>query len=329
MTAIILVLLLIVTALSLGGSLFFCYRWLMRSRLFPQLPRLWRGDKTRFLIALGVFAVSLIGFFITSMLTPAPMAPLSTGPQAKKVGPSFDGQPPPAFPGPGRPAPQSQGEEKVLPPAPAPPALAGGGALPGIAPAPMAPAKAAPGPTQALVSTTSTTSTTAPPPPPAPAPQAKAPAPVQPKAQAETKTQAPAKAKPAPKPAAKPQAPAAKAPAPAKPQAETQAPAPTKPKTPAAKPPAQVKPKPQPQPPAGPYAVCVASFRQAGPARELAGQLKKKDLPARVAKVDLGAKGAWHRVLVGGYATSAQAAARAAAWRKQGRFKSPFVVRSP
>ena len=192
--------------LSLAAAVVFLYRFMARKRLFPQLPRLWKSDRLRFVISLVSFLVLAAAFATLSAMAPAPSVK-ETALQAKKpgdapLGPSFDGQPPPPLPAkPKPPRAKDAGEERVLPPS-GPAAKAE--PLPGQPPQPAAPA--------AL-----------------PAPQPK-PDPATDQASqkpAEQKTAQAEKAQPQAPPAAAPEAPAA-APAP---PAERQAAAPRCPKT--------------------------------------------------------------------------------------------------
>ena len=136
-----------------------------------------------------------------------------------------------------------------------------------------------------------------PPAQPAPAPTARQAVPAQPRPTPE----------PAPAPATRPQAaPAPSAPAPA---AERPA-APAAPRTP---PPAPA-PTRAPAPPASAgWSVQVAAFDREEPARELAEQLRRDGIDARV-----DADEQWHRVRIGHYATREQAAAQARALKARG-----------
>jgi len=51
MSALIVLGLLLLAVGCLAAALFYLYRWLVRRRLFPQLPRLWSGDRRRFLVS--------------------------------------------------------------------------------------------------------------------------------------------------------------------------------------------------------------------------------------------------------------------------------------
>ena len=167
--------LLAVTVICLLAALVFLYRYLSRSRLFPQLPRLWRGDKTRALLFFLMFLIFGIGFGAASWLSQPPepeaMVEQTLAKSQAVLGPSFDGRPPPA-PSPAPPMGQTaanQPEERVLPPAapqgqpPAPgnqdpqqalPQAQEAGAQPSAAPPPEAQAG------QAVVSSSETTTST-------------------------------------------------------------------------------------------------------------------------------------------------------------------------
>jgi hypothetical protein len=69
MTALVVLGILGVTALFLAGALTYLYRWRVRKKLFPQLPRLWKGDRNRFLASTGLFVVSLLAFMVVSLIT--------------------------------------------------------------------------------------------------------------------------------------------------------------------------------------------------------------------------------------------------------------------
>lgn len=289
MTALLVLGLFILTALSLAAALFYLYRWLARRKLFPQLPRLWSGDRKRFILSLVGFAVFLPAFVVVSLFSADTAAVQArAGKSAVPPGPSFDGQPPPdqeavaaararrealqrvrsaaatAAAAPPTTAPPTTAPAQTTPPTTAP------AAAPAVATTTTVPPTTAP-PTTAPPATTTTTTTTAPPPP---APPAKA-------------------AKPK---AAKPKARKAKAR-----------------KAKAAK--------------RKPYTVCAASFRDLASAKVLAARMAKKGVAAWVAKVNLKSKGRWFRVYLGHYDTSAQAQAKARSWRKQGVASSPFVVK--
>lgn len=74
------------------------------------------------------------------------------------------------------------------------------------------------------------------------------------------------------------------------------------------------------------WTVCAASFRRAGVARNYAQRLVRQGLPARVSLVDLGKRGTWHRVCVGGFATLAEAREQYKAWEKQGLVSDAFLL---
>lgn len=117
MDAVVLMILLGATALLLIGALVSLYRYLERKVLFPQLPRLWRGDRNRFLVFGALFPVCAAGFVVYSMLTAA--APAETA-QAKPDSPldAFEqapaGQPTPDWDS-LRPSPEPQIAETMEP----------------------------------------------------------------------------------------------------------------------------------------------------------------------------------------------------------------------
>ncbi len=75
MDAVILMILLGATVLILIGALVSLYRYLERKVLFPQLPRLWRGDRNRFLVFGLLFPVCAAGFVFYSIYTATDMPP--------------------------------------------------------------------------------------------------------------------------------------------------------------------------------------------------------------------------------------------------------------
>lgn len=346
MTAILVLLLLVFTVFLLAASLLYLYRWLVRRRLFPQLPRLWQGQKRGFLISSAAFVVCLAAFLVLGIGGPAPAPKRAAQAPNRPMGPSFDGQPPPKLvPKPGPPSErpgavlakaQAPAGPAVKPPAPqeVPRARQGQVMAPGelerqakvagtpaARPAPAgqtaAPPQGANPPASAPV--TEPKPAPAPQPPPAPAPAPKA----------EPATRPAAQAAPAAAPAAKP-APASEpkaAPAPAPKAAPQPKPAPA----PKAKP----EPKPAPAPkakaakpaPGKAYTVCLSSFKDMASAKAKAKELAGKGIKARVAAADLGAKGRWYRVLAGRFETPGQAKRQADVWRKQGLAGSPFPIR--
>lgn len=290
MMNLLLLVLLAAAGLSLLGAVFFLYRYLVRSRLFPQLPRIWSGDKRRFFLLLGLFVLSLAAFAIVGILTrpaagPPPQlgyAPPAgtTAPQPvaseepnRLVAPELPrpdrSAPPPEAPVETPPAPAlasaPPSEERALPPQPAP--------LPEAAPAASPPAEVLP----------------APPPPPAPAPA------------------------PTPTPAKTAQEPAKTAPEP---------PAPAPKAAPASPAPAAASGKEV-------FWVCLGSFKEEGAAKASQARLKAQGLETSLWHVDLGAKGRWYRVCAGLFESPAQAAVQARTWKKQGLDPSPFVARKP
>ena len=74
------------------------------------------------------------------------------------------------------------------------------------------------------------------------------------------------------------------------------------------------------------WTVCAASFRREAVAQNYARRLAGQGLPARVNQVDLGKRGTWHRVCVGGFATLAEAKDQYKAWEKQGLISDAFLL---
>ena len=75
MDAVILMILLGASVLILIGALVSLYRYLERKVLFPQLPRLWRGDRNRFLVFGLLFPVCAAGFVFYSIYTATDQPP--------------------------------------------------------------------------------------------------------------------------------------------------------------------------------------------------------------------------------------------------------------
>jgi len=96
MVALLILGLFILTALCLVAALVYLYRWIVRKKLFPQLPRLWTGDKKRFVFSFLGFVLSLIAFIGLSLYTgPGHPAAQEKAPRQKPLRPMFDGKPPP------------------------------------------------------------------------------------------------------------------------------------------------------------------------------------------------------------------------------------------
>lgn len=75
MDAVVLMILLGATVLILIGALVSLYRYLERKVLFPQLPRLWRGDRNRFLVFGVLFPICAAGFVVYSFITATNLPP--------------------------------------------------------------------------------------------------------------------------------------------------------------------------------------------------------------------------------------------------------------
>jgi cell division protein FtsN len=314
--------------LFLLAALIFLYRFISRKRLFPQLPRLWARERTRFFIFSGLFIVSLAAFALVGILPPESLLP-SPGPKAPSLGPSFDGKPPP----PAAPAAKIARTQEPQTEAQSQTALnateAGGSAPQAKAPE----IKAKPEATQTQLDQGASNLAQ-------PEPPETATSEMPEKAQATAKAEnlAPntegqkAKAEQATisgkgwtvqKPQAQPNQ---QSQAPPPPKTEpAQAATPPKPE-PASKPLAQqAKPKAKIQTKA--YSVCAASYRKKEAAQKDAAQFTAQGLKATVMTVDLKGKGRWNRVCVGSFPDRGTAQAKAAAWKKQGLIPDPFIVR--
>ena len=305
--------LLTLSALALLGGIFFLYRYLMRSHLFPQLPRVWRVEKIRFLLCLVVFIVCFAGFLVTGWLNQdseeqSVTVIEQTLPTMDQ--PSFDGAPLP-----------NPGQERALPPQSG---QSGGDEEQKVVMlGPDMDKPALPGPDNPVADKPATTP---------PAPVADKPATAQPPATTSGDKPA-ATDKPADKPAV--DKPAAQAPD--KPgQATTPLPG--------------EKPLPKPYVPEGPasstpgiagisavadnatasggYSVCVASYSTEAAAQSDLGNYQSLG-SARIVSVDIPGKGRWHRVCLGQYKTQAEAQGEANKWRNSGAAKGAFVVRLP
>ena len=99
MTALILGLLAL-SVLSLLAAMAFLYRWIVRSRVFPQLPKLWKTDRLRFGISSAAFVVFILAFVAVGMIGGGGQDPNDpTMPASKRpTGPSFEQPPAPPKP---------------------------------------------------------------------------------------------------------------------------------------------------------------------------------------------------------------------------------------
>ena len=351
MTALLVLGLLGVTALFLAGALTYFYRWRVRKRLFPQLPRLWKGERSRFLVSTGLFIVSLLAFMVVSLVSgpsmPEPVQKLAAN---KPQGPSFDGAPPPPPPPPTPSRQETPGQaerEPVGASTPAPAAMPGGEVrtaaqtapekAPVAVPQQLAPVQApssadkaanqeptpqaAPGPAYAQQQQAASQPKKEPKPPSASQKPAEGPSPAV--ASQETPAQ---KKQPAPAQAKKQTVKAESA----KTQPAETPKAPAKTKEPVKK--AAVsktkskKPK-QAAPKGKTYTVCAASFKDMESAQREAKRLANKGLKGRITKANIKGKGVWYRVCLGEFSSPGQAAAKAKAWRDNKVVKTPFVIR--
>lgn len=338
MTALVVLGVLGLTALFLAGLLTYLYRWRVRKRLFPQLPRLWKRDRSRFFISSALFAISLLAFMVVSMAT----GPSLPEPPQKLVAeesqrPSFDGVPPPTIP---QPAPAQTAEPEPNTAQPSPKA-----ALPTITPKdqtePMAQHQHAL-PSTPQVQQPSAVQSPSPSPPPvkeqpsqqssqiSPAVQSSQASQTQPKAETPLDKPAPEKAVTAPSNTAELQA------HPTQIQAQTKVdkkgtpprvkPQKTDPVKRATKPlatkaPAKVKSV------GNAFTVCVASFQNRESAQRHIVRLANKGFKGKIVKAELKGKGVWYRICLGEFTSSKQAADKAKAWRDNELAKTPFVVR--
>ncbi|BEQ15703.1 SPOR domain-containing protein [Desulfoferula mesophila] len=74
------------------------------------------------------------------------------------------------------------------------------------------------------------------------------------------------------------------------------------------------------------WTVCAASFRRESMAQNYAQRLAGQGLAARVSRADLGDKGVWYRVCLGGFASLAEAKRQYQAWEEQGLISDAFLL---
>lgn len=288
----VLILLMALAGASLAGALLFLYRWLVRRRLFPQLPRIWGVDRLRFIILGAIFIALSVGWLVMALVSrppesaPAPMA--GAGAPAGKRAPAA---PAPEngeekyFPLPHR-APAG-GDERALPPGPERP-------LPAPETSGGAPAWA----TVTSLTTESTVSTSA------------------------TTTSASATTTAAPTisltTTQTTAAPTTAAPTTSVTTTLTTA------STTTILAPAKAKPAAAG---AAVYTACLGSHKQEASAKSHLARLAAQGVKAEAVAVDLGAKGRWWRVYAGEFPDPAAALAQAKEWEKQGLATTPFPVR--
>ncbi|MDR1396893.1 MAG: SPOR domain-containing protein [Desulfarculales bacterium] len=335
----IIIALLTLSALALLGSLFFLYRYVMRSHLFPQLPRVWRVEKKRFLMCLAGFIILFAGFLLTSWSS-VPEADIIVIDQTLPIAdrPSFDGAPPP--------------EERALPPLPeervrpsreggdnaalteggtgpraeAAPAAAGDSSSPGSSAPPenLPPAgsqASPPDPRDILPS--SPAEEVRPSVPESPLPPAGREGPPEPVPANETGRRGNTGGEPedGAEPPARPELPAA----------EENRPAPQpKPYVPGDDQPAggQSSPAAPAAASGGGYSVCVSSYSSEEAARRDQPRYRKLGQVFIVA-ADIPGKGRWYRICVGQYDSRTPAQNQATQWRGNGTAQGAFVVMLP
>jgi hypothetical protein len=334
----IIIALLTLSALALLGSLFFLYRYLTRSHVFPQLPRVWRVEKKRFLMCLAGFILFFAAFLLTSWSS-IPESDITVIDQTLPAvdRPSFDGAPPP--------------EERALPPraaddspAPAPAATdaaarAAAGAdgassappenLPPTAHQPPAPALNQPAPPEQRDIAPLSPAEEVEPPLPASVPSAdRAGAPANPTPEDGAQRRDDTGGKPG-EAAEQPGEQSGEQPGPAKPYtSEGSRPAPQ----PRPYVPDDNRPSDAASSPAGPlsggYSVCVSSYSSEEAARRDQALYRKLGRVFIVA-ADIPGKGRWYRICVGQYGSRNQAQNQAGQWRSNGTAQGAFVVTLP
>ena len=338
MTALMVLGILGLTALFLAGLFTYLYRWRVRKRLFPQLPRLWRRDRSRFFISSAFFVISLLVFMVVSLATGPSLPDSPQKPAVKKEqGPSFDGAPPP-------PMPQTPPPQTAVT-APSVTTLSPQTALPTPTPGdqtgPMAKHQQTV-PSTPQVQRPSTVQAPSPIPPPVKEQSSQQSSQISPKVQSSQALQTKPKAetpfdKPAPEKTvtapsntaelqaqptqiqAQPKVDKKITPPGVKPQKADPFEQATKPQE--TKVPAKVKSLDKA------FTVCVASFQNRETAQRYIVRLANKGRKGKIMKVELEGKGVWYRICLGEFASSKQAAEKAKAWRNNEMVKTPFVVR--
>jgi cell division protein FtsN len=349
MTAVVLGLLAL-SVLALLAALAFLYRWIVRSRVFPQLPKLWKADKQRFLISSGAFVVLAIAFAAVGIMgVGAPSLPdPTTPPEMRPTGPSFES----AGTQPQTPGEQASTKGGAQPPGETDqdldssrPELGGTGLPQPQTEAPQIAAQTGPSATDDAGFPASPDQTgggdaqadlyrpgdEAPPVAPEPGQDEEPGSSIVPDlaSQAQTSPQIPARSKAAPPKSVaqpKPQPKAAPEPAP-KPK-----PAPAAKPKPKPEPKSKVAAKPKPkaqeaETAGGPkFTVCVSSFKNKSLAASLNSRLKKLGFSTRIISAKIKGKGVWHRVCVGTFESWRKAVEMSLRIQKRGISKSPFVI---
>lgn len=338
MTALMVLGILGLTALFLAGLFTYLYRWRVRKRLFPQLPRLWKRDRSRFFISSAFFVISLLVFMVVSLTTGPSLPDPPQKPAVKKEqGPSFDGEPPPPMPqtpppqtaatapsvtklSPQTALPKATPEDQTEPMAqhqqtvPSTPQMQRPSAVQAPSPSPP-PVKEQPGQQSSQIS---------------PEVQSSQALQTQPKAETSFDKPAPEKAVTAPSDTAELQTQPTQIQAQAKvdekgkpPKAKPQKADPVEQATKSQETKAPTKVKSLDKA----FTVCVASFQNRETAQRHIVRLANKGLKGKIMKVELKGKGVWYRICLGEFASSKQAADKAKAWRNNEMVKTPFVVR--
>lgn len=291
MNAVILMTLLGAAALCLIGALVCLYRYLERKVLFPQLPRLWRGDRNRFFVFTGLFVALALAFVVVGLLTASPSP--EAAPAAKSPLDSFSQAQPEAAPA-WDSAAKSQTEA-----------------------APPAEIEATP---QATPTTVAAEPAEAAPVQPEMAPLRETPLPTD---QPTDSAQPPAET-----PAGDLAAQASAAPPPVPTVTATPAPTPEPTPEPTPAPTAQPTPEATPAPAAGKvtaWTVCLASYPNPKDAQAHVARLPQ-ELQPQVLEAQVKG-GRWWRVCVGDHAKLAEALKAAKALKAQGLANTPFCVR--
>ncbi|ADK86061.1 Sporulation domain protein [Desulfarculus baarsii DSM 2075] len=308
MNAILLMTLLGATALCLLGGLICLYRYLERKVLFPQLPRLWRGDRNRFFVFGALCCLCGAAFVAVSVLTatqappdePTPKSPLDSFAAAAPETAADWRQ-------------ETAAPAQVEPPAQAPEEP--GQDLPQAEPRPEPQPTAQPEPQPMTPAQQTDFLLDQPPAPGSPADQDAA---KRAEAMAIALSQPP---QPTPEPAG-PVAPAATPPTAAPSQPTSADPEPTPAPTTAP------EPSPTAQPAAtGAWTVCLASFPSAKEAKAHVERLAQQGVQAQVHEAQVKGR-QWWRVCVGGHESLADSLKAAKELKAQGLSDTPFSVRA-
>lgn len=283
------------SVIFLLAALGFLYRYMVRKRLFPQLPRLWMGDRKRFFVFSLIFVCFFGAFFAVSALT-QPKDSASEPKYGQRPAPSLAESPSFGRQPASRPATELSARQG-MPTTTLAPAGEYRPEPTGEAPA-QAPPMAEPGTREAGESmAASTTSTTA------AAQETTTSTTTSTTGTTFTTTTTISTTTTTSTTTTSTTTTTLKAPVP---QKAIIAPPPGRPKV---------------------YTVCATSYRKKQAAQNHAAKLAQKGLKVEVAEVNLTEKGRWFRVCVGKFASANEALAKSRAWRQEGLIADPFIAR--